>query len=67
MKRSLTALVCALSLTTLAQSKNIRTGFVDDANAKNVALLVGVTYGLPGIDLDLKNVNSRIGKAFEDV
>lgn len=56
MNRSLIALVCALSLTTFAITKSDRNGFVDDANAKNVALLVGVTYGLPGIDLDLKNV-----------
>jgi len=56
MKKSLLALVCALSLSAFALTQKHRTGFVDEANSKNVALLVGVTYGLPGIDLDLKSV-----------
>ncbi len=56
MNRSLMALVCALSLGAFAQTNQSRTGFVENADAKNVALLVGVTYGLPGIDIDLKNV-----------
>lgn len=53
------ALLCALSITsisTAASGQASRTGLVDSADAKNVALLVGVSYGLPGIDLDLKNV-----------
>ncbi len=56
MKRSITALLCAFSLASVSNATTSRTGFVDSADAKNVALLVGVTYGLPGIDLDLKNV-----------
>lgn len=32
-------------------------GFVEDPNAKNLALLVGVSHGLPGINLDLQYVN----------
>ena len=56
MKRSIMALVCALSLSIIGYATTSRNGFVDSADAKNVALLVGVTYGLPGIDLDLKNV-----------
>lgn len=32
-------------------------GFVEDPNTKNLALLVGVSHGLPGIDLDLKYVD----------
>ncbi len=64
MKQSLSALLCALSIITLSTVSiagvttrvTPRVGLVESPDAKNVALLVGVTYGLPGIDLDLKNV-----------
>jgi hypothetical protein len=56
MKRSTLALVCALSLSIIGHATTSRNGFVESADARNVALLVGVTYGLPGIDLDLNNV-----------
>jgi len=56
MKPTIMALLCALSMSTITHAATSRTGLVDSADAKNVALLVGVSYGLPGIDLDLKNV-----------
>jgi Caspase domain len=56
MKRTLLALACAISLSQFSYAAKTRTGFVDSVDGKNVALLVGVTYGLPGIDLDIKNV-----------
>lgn len=35
-------------------------GFVDGAHGSNTALLVGVSHGLSGLDLDLKNVENMV-------
>ncbi len=37
-----------------------RNGFAENPNATNQALLVGVAYSLPGIDLDIKNVDEML-------
>lgn len=56
MKKFLLGLCCALSVSLVAKTISIRTGLVDSAQGKNLALLVGVSHGLPGIDTDLKNM-----------
>ena len=56
---SLCALVYSLVLFCGAVSQaQVRTGLVQSANPDNQALLVGVTYGLPGIDLDIANMKA---------
>ena len=58
MKRSALMYLCVLSGFSLGGSSVLasRTGLVESPTAKNVELSVGVTYGLPGINIDLKNV-----------
>jgi len=55
LKRSLSIGVLSLSFFSSALFADNR-GFVELSQANNKALLVGVTYGLPGIDIDLDNV-----------
>lgn len=49
------ALVCLLAVAFPSFGANPQ-GLVDSADGKNEVLLVGVSHGLPGIDLDVKNV-----------
>jgi len=49
------ALVCSLVVAASSFAANPQ-GLVDSAEGKNEVLLVGVSHGLPGIDLDIKNV-----------
>lgn len=38
-------------------------GLADDPNGENLALLVGVSHGLPGIDIDVNNLEAMSTKA----
>ncbi len=42
----------------IAHSNSVERGLVESAAATNTALLVGVSHGLPGIDIDVKNVET---------
>ena len=49
------AIVCYLSGNSVFAVSNSERGLSEDKNAKNVLFSVGVSHGLPGIDLDVNN------------
>lgn len=51
-----TTLVITVLISTSSFGQDSRS-LVENSDKSNLALLVGVTYGLPGIDLDLNNVD----------